>query len=87
MYRTAQWVKNQTADVYQDALTSQVFRVYNTRGFRITTIHCDNEFRPLMELLSYEFQVTMNYASPQEHVSEAEQKNRVIRERVCSGYH
>ena len=67
MYRTEQWVKNQTADVYRDNLT-QVFRVYNTGGFKIKTIHCDNEFRPLMEPLSNEFQVTMNYANPQEHV-------------------
>jgi hypothetical protein len=45
------------------------------------------EFRPLMEPLSNEFQVTMNYANPQEHVTEAERNNRVIEERVCTGYH
>ena len=86
MYRTAQWVKNQTAEVYRDALI-QVFRVYNTGGFKITTIHCDNEFRPLMEQISNEFQVTMNYANPQEHVPEAERNNRVIKERVRAAYH
>ena len=32
MYSTAQWVKNQMADVYQDAL-AQVLQVYNTGGF------------------------------------------------------
>jgi len=86
MYRTAQWVKNQTAEVYRDALI-QVFHVYNTGGFKITTIHCDNEFRPLMEQISNEFQVTMNYANPQEHVPEAEHNNRVTKELVRAAYH
>jgi hypothetical protein len=40
-----------------------------------------------MEPLSNEFQVTMNYANPQEHVPEAERNNRVIKERVCAAYH
>jgi hypothetical protein len=57
IYRTAQWVKNQTAEVYRDALI-QVFHVYNTGGFKITTIHCDNNVRPLMEQIINEFQVT-----------------------------
>ena len=83
----AQWVKNQTADVYQDALT-QVFRVYNTGGFKVTRIHCDKqEFFSLMEPLAKEFQVTINYANQQEHVPEAECNNHVIKERVHARCH
>ena len=40
-----------------------------------------------MEQLSNEFQVTMNYANPQEHVPEAERNNRVIKERMRTAYH
>ena len=85
-YRTAQWVQNHTSEVYHDALV-RVFRIYNTSGFRITKIHCDNEFRSLLEPLAREFRVEMNYANPQEHVPEAERNNRVIKERVRASYH
>jgi hypothetical protein len=42
-YRTAQYVKHQTAAVYRELL-GQIFRIYNHGGFRITSIRCDNEF-------------------------------------------
>ncbi len=63
------------------------FRIYNAGGFRITTIRCDNEFRPLINPLAHEFNVGMNFANPQEHVPEAERNNRVIKERVRATYH
>jgi hypothetical protein len=85
-YRTAQFVKHQTIAVYRGAL-KELFRIYNTGGFRITMIRCDNEFRPLLDPLSQEFQVGMNFANPQEHVPEAERNNRVIKERVRATYH
>lgn len=85
-YRTAQYVKHQTASVYRELL-GQIFRVYNAGGFKITKIHCDNEFRPLVEPLANEFHVAMNFANPQEHVPEAERNNRVIKERVRATYH
>ncbi len=85
-YRTAQYVKHQTAAVYRELL-GQIFRIYNHGGFRITSIRCDNEFWPLMEPLSQEINVEMNFANPQEHVPEAERNNRVIKERVRATYH
>ena len=85
-YRTAQYVKHQTPEVYRDLL-GQIFRVYNTGGFQITSIRCDNEFRPLIEPLADDFNVVMNFANPQEHVPEAERNNRVIKERVRATYH
>ena len=85
-YRTAQYVKHQTAAVYREGL-GQTFRIYNAGGFRITSIRCDNEFRPLIEPLADEFNVGMNFANAQEHVPEAERNNRVIKERVRATYH
>ncbi|KAI2506113.1 Reverse transcriptase (RNA-dependent DNA polymerase) [Fragilaria crotonensis] len=85
-YRTAQYVKHQTAEIYREVL-GQVFRVYNAGGFQVTTIRCDNEFRPLIEPLADEFEVVMNFANAQEHVPEAERNNRVIKERVRATYH
>ena len=70
-YRTAQWVKqcHQTADIYRNVL-SQVFHVYNAGEFRISKIHCDNEFRPLMEPLAQEFQVMMTFVDSEELAQE-----------------
>jgi hypothetical protein len=60
------------------SVLDNVFCTYNQARFRITYIHCDNEFRPLMNQLQDTYNVQMNYANPQEHVPEAD---RVIKER------
>jgi hypothetical protein len=85
-YRTAQYVKQPTVTCYREAL-QHVFRIYRQGGFQVVAIHSDNEFKPLIEPLSQEFGVAMNYANPQEHVPEAERNNRVIKERVRATYH
>jgi hypothetical protein len=86
MYRTAEWVPSQTSEAYRSVLDN-VFRIYNTSGIRISTIHCDNEFQPLKQELQAVYGVTMNYANPQEHVPEAESNNRVIKERFRAAFH
>ena len=42
MYRTAEYLTNQKAKSYQHVLDT-VSRINNQAGFKITTIHCDNE--------------------------------------------
>ena len=79
-------ITDQTIKTYKQALAS-VLRVYNLGGFRVTTIHCDNEFRPIMDEVGLTYHIQMNYANPQEHVPEAERNNRVIKERVRAVYH
>ena len=78
MDRTTEWVPNKTAKAYRSALDN-VFRVYNMAGFKIKSIHCDNEYRSLMQELESIYEVKMNYASAQEHVPEIERTNR----RIC----
>lgn len=86
MYRTAEWVQNQTSQAYRSVLDN-VFRLYNIAGFRITTIHCDNEYKSLMGELEDVYGVAVNYASAQEHVPEIERSIRVIKERVRATFH
>ena len=86
MYRTAEWIPKQTSQAYRSVLDN-IFSVYNKAGIKITTIHCDNEFRPLMQELQDIYEVHMNYANPQEHVPEAERNNRVIKERFRAAFH
>ncbi len=45
------------------------------------------QFSPRMDPLALEFGIQVNYASPQEHVLEAEHNNRVIKEWVHMTYH
>ena len=51
-YRTAIPMKDRTApELY--ATIDKVFRIYNGRGFVISDLHADNEFRPLLKQLCY----------------------------------
>jgi hypothetical protein len=86
MYRTAEWVPAQTSQAYRSVLDN-VFRIYNSAGIKIKTIHCDNKFQPLMQELQDVYGVTMKYDNPQEHVSEAEQNIRVIKEELRAAFH
>ena len=85
-YRTITPLQNQSMAVYRSAL-DQVLRAYNARGFRITTIYCDNKYKALFEPIRDELDIEMNYASAHEHVPEAERNNRVIKERIRATFH
>jgi hypothetical protein len=87
-YRTAQYVTNSVASIYKECLNKLV-TVYKTGGFKITDIHCDDEFRKAMDPFSagQTPPIKMNYASAQEHVPRAERNNRVIQEQVRAAYH
>ena len=47
----------------------------------IGKIYCDGEFKNMMDVVSDDLGVEMNYANPDEHVPEIEQSIRVIKER------
>jgi hypothetical protein len=86
MYQTAEWIPHKTPEAYRSVLDN-IFRTYNQAGVWITIIHCDNEFRPLMDQLQNTYNVQMNYANPQEHVPETERNNRVTKEQFRSAFH
>ena len=86
MYRTVQPLPNQTSESHRSALET-VFGIYNRAGFSIKTIHCDNEFQPLVHPLTNEFGIGINYSNPQEHVPEAERNIRVVKERFRASFH
>jgi hypothetical protein len=50
MYRTAEWIPHKTPEAYRSVLDN-VFCTYYQAGFRITIIHWDIEFCPLMDQL------------------------------------
>ena len=63
-----------------------LFLIYHNAGFKVTNINADNAFRPLQEEVS-KYNIKMNLTSAQEHVPEAENNNRRIKERVRATYH
>jgi hypothetical protein len=80
MYRTTEFIPSQSVKDYRSALDT-VFQIYDQAGFKITTIHCDNKFQPILKEMEKVYGVRMNYASPQEHVPEVERSVRVVKER------
>ena len=79
-------LENRTHEQYYKAL-DQVLRFYNKGGFKVRTIFCDGEFCPMMERVSDDLDVVMNYTNAQDHVPEAERNNRTIKERVRAAFH
>jgi hypothetical protein len=82
-YRTAQYIARPVASIYEECM-DELLALYKRGGFTISAIHCNNEFRKVMDPLSarQDLPITMNYAATQEHVPRAERNNRVIQERV-----
>eukprot|EP00978_Attheya_sp_CCMP212_P000843 scaffold1766_cov39-Attheya_sp.AAC.3 len=64
----------------------QILRYYNNAGFRITEIHCDGEYRGMMNKVNDDLDVKMNFTNAQDHVPEAERNNRTIKERIRAAY-
>jgi hypothetical protein len=87
-YRTAQYVAKPVSSIYEGCI-DELLALYKRGGFTISEIHCDNEFRKVMDPLSarQDPPIKMNYAAAQEHVPRAERNNRVIQERVRAAYH
>ena len=63
-----------------------LLRHYNKAGFRVKTIHCDGEYREMMEKVLDDLDVHMNFTNVHNHVPEAERNNQTIKERVRAAF-
>jgi hypothetical protein len=84
--RSALPIENRTHEEYYCVL-DMVLGLYNSAGFHIKTIHCDGEFRAMMDKVKDDLGVRMNFSNALDHVPEAERNNRTIKERVQAAYH
>ena len=64
-----------------------VLRDYNKADMRVKVIRCDNEFCTLMDKVSNNMDIKMEYAAPGEHQPEAERNNRLVGEQIRAAYH
>jgi hypothetical protein len=85
-FRSALPIENRTHEEYYRVL-DMVLRLYNSTGFHIKTIHCNGEFRTMMDKVKDDLGVCMNFTNALDHVPEAERNNRTIKERVQAAYH
>ena len=78
-YRSATHLKNQsTQELY--AGLDRILRIYNTAGYRIGNIHCNREFRPLLETVCDDMDIAIHCPPVGSHVPEAKQNIWVIKE-------
>jgi hypothetical protein len=78
-FRSAIPINNRTHEEYYRVL-DMVLWVYNSAGFHIKTIHCNGEFRAMMEKVKDDLGVRMNFTNALDHVPEVERNNRTIKE-------
>ena len=74
-------IEAKTRGDYYKAL-DVIFRHYNKGGFIIKIIYCDGEYHAMMNKVSDDLDVEMNYTNASDHVPEAEQNNHTIKERI-----
>ena len=80
-FRSVVLIDTKTQDDYYKAL-DVIFCQYNKGGFVIKTIYCYGEYRAMMNKVSDDLDVVMNYTNASNHLPEAEQNNRTIKERI-----
>jgi hypothetical protein len=64
-----------------------IIKIYNEAGFKVSTLSCDRENIQLINEIQEEFSISPNYPSSHEHVTEAERKNRVMKEMLRAVFH
>jgi hypothetical protein len=66
-FRSVLPIENRTHEEYYHVL-DMVLRLYNSTGFHIKTIHCDGEFRAMMDKVKDDLGVCMNFTNALDHI-------------------
>ena len=85
-YRSLVCLENRNVDTIYAGL-DVILRNYNKAGYRIARIHCDNEFRPMVEAIQDDLDIELICVPQGAHVSQAERNNRTIGERLRANFH
>ena len=65
-YRKCSYVEDNTTDEFYRKIDKAV-RIYNNGGFRVNLIECDGEYKSMMDKVSDDMDITMNYTNAQDH--------------------
>ncbi|CAJ1943965.1 unnamed protein product [Cylindrotheca closterium] len=77
-FRFSTELKDRTKDAIYKSI-DEILRIYNHAEFRIKTIYCDNEFKPVFDDMKDNMDVTMNYAAPGKHEPTIERSNQTLK--------
>ena len=81
MFRQCKAVQNTAKDTMFSGI-DKFLRKYNKGGFKVSVIHCDNEFIPITDDMMDEMNVTVEPTPPGGHQPHSERNNRTIKERM-----
>ena len=84
--RSTVWMADRSFKEFYAAI-DHVTRAYNKNGYRFAKMHCDREFKPLMDPVCDGMDIKMFYPPSGDHVPEAERNNRVLQEQIRIQYH
>ena len=79
-------LSNRTKEEWYRALYVLMIH-YNKAVFSIKCIECDGGFKSIMDEVSDDMVIEMNCVNPEDHVSEAERNNRMIKEMFQISYY
>ena len=65
----------------------KILRIYNSGGYQVNIINCDNGFRAMMDDVKDDLNCTMDYTNTQDHEPHTERNNRAIKNQICVGLH
>ena len=83
--KTAYLESNKAEEIYLSL--DIILRCYNSGGYKVSNITCDNSFRAIFEEVSNSLDVTMEYTNPQDHKPHIKRNNRTIKNQVRTGLH
>ena len=84
-FRSVVPIDTKTQDDYYKAL-HVIFCQYNRGRFVIKTIYCNREYCTMMNKVSDNLDIVMNYTNASDHVPEAEQNIRTVKERISAAF-
>ena len=64
-----------------------MLKTYKRAQFKVTTMYADNKFQVLWDFIEDEYKAWLNCTAANEHVPEAENNNKILKEQACTGYH
>ena len=85
-HRATTYIKNKSASTFYKALDG-IMDTYNSNGFRIGTIHCDQEFKSLMDPVKNDMELKLEHPAAQAHANHAERNVRHLEERIRCAWH
>ena len=65
----------------------QVIRIYKKASFKVAILYGDKEFKPLKDIVYDKYKSALNCSCAQEHVPEAKNNNKVIKEHTQVAYY